>query len=247
MVAINFLADALVGANLWDKFIAVYPFVGRSANSNSFNLIDVNKYRITWYGSVIHNFSGVVGNGGYGNTGILIGNFDPLNIHLSAYNGTRLQNANSGGRLIGHHSSVSFKFLKDTAAQELNLNNGNQKLVGYVYGELGLLSAYGYELSDAIANNISALGLMVGNNSSECYLNNQLFGRDFGLQHDRIYKECDKPIILLGNRFFGGVLSGSNANIRFASIGFGFLRHEIQLLTEIVSEYQTILYRNALG
>jgi hypothetical protein len=71
--AINTLVVDLKSATLWDKFVALYPFVGGTATTHKFNLknpLDTDgAFRINWVGGVTHNANGVTGNGvnGYGN------------------------------------------------------------------------------------------------------------------------------------------------------------------------------------
>jgi hypothetical protein len=73
-VAINNLVNQLKTVGLWGKFNAMYPFVGGTAYTHQFNLInpqDSNAaYRITFGGTVTHSSGGIKGNGtnGYGNT-----------------------------------------------------------------------------------------------------------------------------------------------------------------------------------
>ena len=73
-VAVNNLVNQLKTAGLWGKFNAMYPFVGGTAYTHQFNLMnpqDSNAaYRITWGGTVTHSSGGIQGNGtnGYGNT-----------------------------------------------------------------------------------------------------------------------------------------------------------------------------------
>lgn len=72
--AINTLTEQLKSTGLWDKLIAIYPFVGGSANTHRFNLKNIADtdaaYRLTFGGTVTHNSNGVTGNGtsGFYNT-----------------------------------------------------------------------------------------------------------------------------------------------------------------------------------
>lgn len=69
--AINTLVLTLKSNSLWsNKMFAIYPFVGGTSTSCSYNLIDPTKYQITWSGGVTFNVSGVTGNGtnGFGDT-----------------------------------------------------------------------------------------------------------------------------------------------------------------------------------
>jgi hypothetical protein len=71
--AINTLVVDLKSASLWDKFVALYPFVGGTATTHKFNLknpLDTDAaFRILWSGGITHNANGVTGNAtnAYGN------------------------------------------------------------------------------------------------------------------------------------------------------------------------------------
>ena len=86
--AINQLVTDLKGYGIWSKMKALYPFVGGTASSHSYNLKNTSQFQITWNGGVTHSSTGVTGNGtnGYGNTGLndsTILNID--NKHISMY------------------------------------------------------------------------------------------------------------------------------------------------------------------
>lgn len=73
--AINTFVSTLKGASLWEKFYAIYPFVGGNSTAHSKNLI-ADEYNITDSGSwatggVTHDadgITGVVASSGYGDT-----------------------------------------------------------------------------------------------------------------------------------------------------------------------------------
>lgn len=70
------LVVALKASALWNRGVAIYPFIGGSAFAHSLNLLNpVNSNlgkRIVWSGGLTHDFSGVLPNGtsGYGDTKI---------------------------------------------------------------------------------------------------------------------------------------------------------------------------------
>lgn len=72
--AINNLVIGLKNNGLWTKMIAIYPFVGGTAETNKWNLKDPRDldqaYRLAFFGGVTHSNHGVQGNGsdGYGIT-----------------------------------------------------------------------------------------------------------------------------------------------------------------------------------
>lgn len=104
--AVNQLVLDLKSYNIWTKMSAIYPFVGGSAISHSYNLKNTAQYQITWNGTVTHTINGVQGNGvnGYGNT-----NYSPSlglqdDAHLSIYSRTDID-------------EVSFDFSAENTAQ----------------------------------------------------------------------------------------------------------------------------------
>jgi hypothetical protein len=72
--------------NLWDKMDVIYPFVGGTSTSNSYNLKNTNQNRITWHGGVTHSTNGITGDGsnGYGDTKYSIPS-PQTDVHLSVY------------------------------------------------------------------------------------------------------------------------------------------------------------------
>ena len=90
--AINQLVVDLKGYNIWSEMKALYPFVGGTATSHSYNLKNTAQYQITWFGGATHTANGVGFNGtnSYGNTGYnqtTVG--DTLNsAHISYYSRT---------------------------------------------------------------------------------------------------------------------------------------------------------------
>jgi hypothetical protein len=95
--AITQLVSDLKSYNLWDKMKAVYPFVGGTATSHSYNLVNTAQFQMSWTGSITHDSNGVTTNNSYGNTGLVPSNDLILyNSHLSVYYTT-----SSGGGWIG--------------------------------------------------------------------------------------------------------------------------------------------------
>jgi hypothetical protein len=65
--AINTLVVDMKEDGLWNKMVAIYPFVGGTATTHKYNLknpADTDAaFRLTFYGGVTHSSNGVVGNG----------------------------------------------------------------------------------------------------------------------------------------------------------------------------------------
>lgn len=81
--ALDFLTTALISTNLWSKFRAIYPLVGRSGPSMSINLKNPYRHTIVWYNSLIFDKNGVTNTGtGYGNTFVAPSWFSDNDIHV---------------------------------------------------------------------------------------------------------------------------------------------------------------------
>ena len=70
--AINQLVLDLKSYSLWTKMVAIYPLVGGTSSSTSYNLKNTAQYQVTWNGTITFASTGVAGNGttGWGNTGL---------------------------------------------------------------------------------------------------------------------------------------------------------------------------------
>lgn len=70
--AINQLVLDLKSNSLWTKMVAIYPLVGGSSSSTSYNLKNTALYQVTWNGTLTFASTGVTGNGtnGWGDTGL---------------------------------------------------------------------------------------------------------------------------------------------------------------------------------
>jgi hypothetical protein len=98
--AINTLVLSLKVNNIWQKFKAIYPFVGGTATTHKFNLInpaDTNAaYRLTFTGGWTHSSTGALPNGtnAYANTYLDTQNDLSLNSgHFSFYSRTNAPTA----------------------------------------------------------------------------------------------------------------------------------------------------------
>lgn len=244
--AISELADMLVQFNLWDKFIAIYPFIGGDSNTHSLNLKNPMEYKISWSGSLIFNRNGVTGNGGYGNTNITINKLLPQNnTHISAYNRTPFNTISGTGRLIGVNTLEILNNTNDIGALELNFNK-NSGIVGYVYNKINNMGGYGYTINEMINQNISGTGLMIGLNSYECYLNNKLFGYRFPLLPTDIHPNSPRKLLLFGNQYDGNVTSAIRANLSFASVGYSFNSKEMELFNTAIESFQMRMFRSVM-
>jgi len=200
--AIDFLTRALVSENLWDKFKAIYPFVGRTAESHKFNLKNLNLHNIVWYNTsdLRHDKNGVTNIGaGYGNTVVAPSWFSDNNIHISAYHGTMWGNINESAPIIGSSSKSDLKEWMHTISLRAplpikNLNGSFQIAPVFTY-------SCGYSTSTSIrfagtdaseTAHIETYGFIVGVNGIKCYVNGNIYGRQ-GTLSDNSSLPINKP------------------------------------------------------
>ncbi len=94
--AINALVIDLKNNNLWSLMLAIYPFVGGTANAHMYNLKNpLNTdaaYRLSFVGGWTHDSNGVTPNGttGYANTFLISNSLTVNDFHFSFYNRTNV-------------------------------------------------------------------------------------------------------------------------------------------------------------
>jgi hypothetical protein len=137
--AINTLVLDLKAYALWAKFIAIYPYVGGTATTHKFNLInpldDNAAFRITWNGGVTHNANGITGNGtnGYGETYIKPSTNLSLNsVHMSFWSKTNSQNANAEMGIADSLLNASLRVVTRNTSNNLlyNVNDNTASVLG---------------------------------------------------------------------------------------------------------------------
>jgi hypothetical protein len=115
---INSLVKDLVYYDVWNRLVALYPFVGRNAIPHSFNLINPLTFRITWQGTITHDARGITTDGstGTGNTGLNPA-ADPAFVDSLTFGVYSRTNATSGGVDLGAQtaSNLHIKFSDNNA------------------------------------------------------------------------------------------------------------------------------------
>ena len=222
--AINTLVVDLKGYSIWTKMKAIYPFVGGTNTSNSYNLRNTAQYQISWGGSVTSNSNGVTfGANGYGNTNLNPNTAFSTNdsMHLSAYSRT---NNDLGG--------LDFGGLNASAVTGLYLRYSNNAYA-YINGGAGVLTA-----------NTNSTGFYVGTRTASNVL--KLFKNNSQL--GSTYTGANGARLNL-NAFLGAVNATNLAsyytqrNYAFASIGDGLTDTEAANFYTAVQTFQTTLGR----
>jgi len=177
--ALDFLTTSLISTNLWPKFRAIYPLMGRSPQSMSLNLKNPYRHIIVWYNSLIFDKNGVTNAGiGYGNTFVAPSWFSDDDIHVSAYNATAWYDTSAECVLIGSTSDININnswmhtislrrrpqtFVNNDPAQGIS----TPPIFTYSCGRYPPYRAAGFDAGDQL--NVQAWGLIVGVNGIYCY------------------------------------------------------------------------------
>lgn len=235
-LAIDSMVKDMKSYSIWNKFYAIYPFVGGTSVRHSYNLKNTAQYQITWTVNPTHTSNGVVFNAAqYGRTGIIPSTALTLNntgIHIysrrspSVANRVEISAANTGNQLL--------KVVK---------NSGSN--VSYS-GQYNVTAGQGYLTTPALSD---VAGLMS-------------FSRTASNSH-AIYK---KGLLVSSNTTSGGTLPTSdlwigtqNSNgspsiteyylgtLQFVAVSQGLTAAECGYLETIVENFQRDLSRPANG
>lgn len=192
--AINFLVTRLIQTNLWNKFRAIYPFVGRNGKTHSLNLRNIFRHKINWFGGIWHDRFGINSDGisGYGNTYFAPSWLEDNNIHVAVYTGTYWTNANENCPLIGASSNiVGVPSRGKSWIHAIYLRSPKPTFFGNSTTIYQIPPVYTYSCSSAESinntfagedasdrNHWLAHGLIVGTNGRTCYVCGKKFGID---------------------------------------------------------------------
>lgn len=233
--ALDIWVKEMKAAGLWSKFYAIYPFYGGDAYKTSWNLKNVNNYRVLWFGGVSYPVAGVDfdGSTAYGDTQFALGAIqtDIEDIHISFYtpdaNGG-LQNSPMGTTSFGADDRLRIAFDASTNNHYLDMwSNGD------VGGRATVTSTSG------------PAGLYFGTSASE---------KDVRLYHDgnlvatntttRINTDAPTDPVYIGAANVAGVANlFSTKAIGFATIGKNFSASEVATYTTSTKKLLTSLGR----
>jgi hypothetical protein len=230
--AIATLISSLKSQGLWDAMYAIYPFVGGSSASHSYNLKNPAEYQITWSGTVTHDANGITGDGidGYGDTNLAGNLLFQNNQHLSIYSRTNSSvTATDIGAEIAAGGTKGSHFSIRTAAA----SNPTRFAA----------SATQTSVNNLVTN---TQGLFAVSRTTST---NQVFFRNTAIQANSAAVNSESltfpETITIGARKSGAsVVDYSTRNYAFASIGKGLTLAQVGRLYAIVQEFQTTLGRN---
>jgi hypothetical protein len=230
--AITTLVSELKSFGLWNKFRAIYPFVGGTASTHKWNLKDPrdanDAHRLSFFGGITHSATGADPNGtnGYADIFIRASAIGINDIHLSFYSRENTHTGSASNIDIGHVTTSSNRVFVTSGISD---NNSPMSGMGGT-----LLTTTG-----------SADGFFIGT-----------FNFEQPTNFNRLYKNGTQIAFVSGNKSTNNTLNinlfrigglGSNYSNRecaFASVGFGLTATDAANLNTIVQAFQTTLNRN---
>ena len=229
--AIYRLCIDLKMAGIFDKCTAIYPFVGGTSTSHSFNIIDPRNldaaFRLQFFGGGTHSATGWTPNGtnGYANTFLASSILTSNSHHFAAYCRTA-QTTNAV--IIGATNTLTPSYV------QLNVSTG----IGLFYYSGALTT----EVSSSLAN---STGFFVGttraNNSRKTFRN----GAQQAQLTTAVNTTYNNLNTFVGARNTDGTASQfSGQQIALASIGLGLTDAEAAAYNTIVQTFQVTLNRN---
>lgn len=226
--AINTLVVSLKGYSIWTKMKLIYPFVGGSATSNKFNLVnplDTNAaFRLSFNGGWTHSSTGATPNGtnAYANT-----YFNP-NVEFSTNNSA--------------HLSI---YSRTNSATQIDFGVQNVSTITYLITSYNGANAYAsVHGSGVLTPNTNSTGFYVATRTSsnvlKLFKNNSQLGSTYtGASGSR-----GTLNMYLGALNIGGVADYfTNRNYAFASAGDGLTDAESANFYTAVQAFQTTLGR----
>lgn len=232
--ALDIFVTTLKNNNLWTRFDAIYPFVGGTAFSHKFNLInpaDSNTaFRLLFTGGWTHNSNGITPNGinAYANTyyNESINSTGLNNKHISIYSRINLLGqwsdmAAYNGTTVATDISPRW-FLGGGVGERCLMRNGN--VAGSNYPNT---SSLGFFLN----NRIDAVSVRARQNATLQFISSPSVAL------------VNVPYYIGANNLNGTAGSYSVRNLAFASIGRGFSDAESLIVYNAVQTLQTALSR----
>lgn len=139
--ALNVFEQYLEDVSLKANFKAIYPFVGGTDFTHSFNFVDPALYELTFYGGWIHSATGVKPNGtnGYASTGLAPSLMSDTSTHVSSY----IRESLSGfpNTLIGVRDTNGVAMIADNSSPVYYSVNDNWSPITAMADPRGLILA----------------------------------------------------------------------------------------------------------
>lgn len=238
--AITKLVIDLKGYGIWSKMKAIYPFVGGTATTHKYNLVnplDTNAaFRLTFTGGWTHSSTGATPNGtnAYADTFLVPYNKLTLyNTHISVYSRT---NTNTGGGCDIGGQWEGLGGLTYTLYQ-VNGNSSNNCIGSISTADANRVI---YTQANPASHVITS---RTANNSLKSYTNGVLKATNTTINTSS-YNGLPQNNTYLSALNYSPIVAYSNKENAFTSIGDGLTDTDAANLYTAVQAYQTTLGRN---
>jgi len=230
ILALDYLVRELKLKSIWNKMFFIYPFIGATATTHRYNLINPAANLLTFSGTWTHSSTGAKPNGtnAFANTGYLLATSFASGAHLSYYSRTNVTDGTvetGMGAQSGGSVALTMRRTGNAASATMDVNSSQsyRAATGTVTDSRGLF----------IANNdLTTCGL---------YLNNTTVATN---TTSGFASRATNPNIYIGARNVTGTAQGfTSKECAFASHGIGLTSTDLSNLYSIVQQFQTILSR----
>jgi hypothetical protein len=244
--AVGTLVNTLKTAGIWTKMKAVYPMVGGTSTSHSYNLVNSSLYNLTFSGGWTFSNSGSTPNGStsFANTGIVPASvLNSSSLHMSYYSRSTNPITNLTGLGIGCLNAYP------NPGQALYMHSWNSNTLGTGTNTMRnyISSTWQYGGGNLNLNLSSERGLIMGNRQSASGFNVSKNGVTQGSLSAASYLPANQAIT--PQIYIGAVNSSGTATYystyqcAFASIGDGLTDAEATTFYNAVQAFQTTLGR----
>lgn len=233
-IAVDNLVRGLKLNNLWNKMLAIYPFVGGTANSHKFNLKDPRDtdaaFRLSFSGTWTHSATGALPNSlnGYANTFLVPNTVLTLSsIHISKYNRNNRPSIDIRDGSATINGAVT-SFIQWNYGFANGVLGSSSLDDGRIDWSNAIGSAGFFNLSRTATNSFKSFrnGLQLGNTKTSTITNLPTL-----------------PIFLGALNNIGTPTSFNGLEAAFVSIGTGLTDGEVRIFNNIVQNYQSQLNR----
>lgn len=234
------LYDDLVSDGTWDKFLALYPLVGSTADEHKYNLVDTTQYTLT-YNSIAHSSNGikVSAGGGYADTGItMFGN------GLEGY----YETGSWGGFWRGGSSTQAQMGARGADDVGTTIRNNAFTFSGLQYFDVFADNGSDGRMSTGIANTGSFAVKTDGSGgsyNSKLYLNGSYLTQDPGITQANRDGGINAPFLLC-NRQTTGTLGYNNYTLRTAWLAGNLTDTEAANVSLRIEEFNENLGRSVI-
>lgn len=225
--AINGLVVDLKSASLWDKMYVIYPLVGGTTNSVTYNLKNVTQWRGSLTGSWTIGADGITGNAS--NTAFNTTFFMTSSAQVVAFSGSQ-----SIGVYVRNNSSTGY----DMGVEKSGASNDIFIISRYINDN----TYYSSGIPNLVVPNTNSQGFYVGTVlGTTRYLgkNGSVIATDVGIGQE----VAEYGPILLGANRSVTINEYSNRQYAFSFIGKGLDTNDITNYYNIVQNFQTKLGR----